>query len=90
MENLTFNCEIFRIIVALKEFTILLYTITDTILLFFSFTIILRIQIMSTWSWKCATIQKSTAISRKQEDQLVKMRVQTHVFFNQYNWRIDW
>ena len=48
MENLTFNCEIFRIIVALKEVTILLYTITDTILLFFSFTIILRIQIMST------------------------------------------
>ena len=25
MENLTFNCEIFRIIVALKELTILLY-----------------------------------------------------------------
>ena len=81
MENLTFNCEIFRIIVALKEFTILLYTITDTILLFFSFTIILRIQIMSTWSWKCATIQKSTAISRKQEDQCVKMRVQTDSCF---------
>lgn len=31
MENLTFNCEIFRIIVALKEVTILLYTITDTL-----------------------------------------------------------
>ena len=89
MENLTFNCEIFRIIVALKEVTILSYTITDIILLFFSFTIISRIQIMSTWSWKCATIQKSTAISRKQEDQWGKMRVQTHVFFNQY-WRIDW
>lgn len=80
MENLTFHCEIFTIIVALKEFTILLYTITDTILLFFSFTIILRIQIMSTWSWKCATIQKSTAISRKQEDQWVKMRVKWLMF----------
>ena len=30
MDFLTFNCEIFRIIVALKEVTILLYTIELT------------------------------------------------------------